>query len=93
MTLGCDANIMRAMKSDPLTTALRSVAETKHLVEALIFSSESFDYPKAKKTLRLLEKKVRDLGRLQSEMETLAHLRQPNIQVVNFRAVPQRAAQ
>jgi hypothetical protein len=78
------------MKSDPLTTALRSVAETKHLVEALIFSSESFDYPKAKKTLTLLERKVKELGRLQSEMEAFAHARQPNIQVVNFRPGPEK---
>lgn len=81
------------MKSDPLTTALRSVAETKHLVEALIFSSESFDYPKAKKTLELLQRKVKELGRVQAEMESLAQMRQPNIQVVNFRAAPHRAAQ
>lgn len=81
------------MKSDPLTTALRSVAETKHLVEALIFSSESFDYPKAKKTLNLLERKVKELGRLQAEMESLAHMREPNIQVVNFRAAAQQAVQ
>ncbi len=80
------------MRSDPLTTALRSVAETKHLVEALIFSSESFDYRKAKKTLNLLERKVKDLGRLQSQMEAFAHARQPNIKVVNFRAAPERNA-
>jgi hypothetical protein len=81
------------MKNDPLTSALRSVAETKHLVEALIFSSESFDYRKAKKTVSLLQRKVKELGRLQNEMEALAHMRQPNIQVVNFRAAPQQAAQ
>ena len=81
------------MKSDPLTTALRSVAETKHLVEALIFSSESFDYSKAKKTLARLDRKVKELSRLQSEMESLVQMRQPNIQVVNFRAAPQQAAQ
>ena len=81
------------MKSDPLTAALRSVAETKHLVEALILSSESFDYPRAKKTVRLLERKVKELGRLQAEMEAFAHAREPNIQVVNFRASAQCAAQ
>lgn len=81
------------MKSDPLTTALRSVAETKHLVEALIFSSESFDYPKAKKTLSMLDRKVKELARLQAEMESLSQMREPNIQVINFRAAPQQAAQ
>ena len=81
------------MKNDPLTTALRSVAETKHLVEALIFSSESFDYPQAKKTLSMLERKLKELAKAQAEMESLAQMRQPNIQVVNFRAAPQQAAQ
>lgn len=80
------------MKSDPLTTALRSVAETKHLVEALIFSSESFDYKRAKKTMNLLQRKVKELGVLQAEMEALARARQPNIQVVNFRASANQAA-
>ena len=81
------------MKSDPLTAALKSVAETKHLLEALIYSSESFDYRKAKKTIKLLDQKIKELGRMQSEMETFAHARHPNIQVVNFRATPQQAAQ
>jgi len=81
------------MKSDPLTTALRSVAETKHLLEALLVSSETFDYAKAKKTLGLLNRKVKELDRLQAEMEALAHMRQPNVQVVNFRAAPQQVAQ
>jgi t-SNARE complex subunit (syntaxin) len=81
------------MKSDPLTTALRSVAETKHLLEALLISSETFEYAKAKKTLTLLHRKMKELGRLQAEMETLVHNREPNIQVVNFRAAPQQVAQ
>ena len=81
------------MKPDPLTAALRNVAETKHLLEALLLSSESFDYPRAKNTVRLLERKVKELGRLQAQMEAFAQARQPNIQVVNFRAAPQQAAQ
>jgi hypothetical protein len=81
------------MKNDPLTTALRSVAETKHLVEALIHSSESFDYRKAKKTISLLDRKVKELGKLQAAMESLSQMREPNIQVVNFRSPPQQAAQ
>jgi hypothetical protein len=81
------------MKSDPLTAALRSVAETKHLLEALLHSSESFDYLQAKKTMKILEKKIKELGRLQAEMELFAQNREPNVQIVNFRADPQRAAQ
>jgi len=80
------------MKSDPLTTALRSVAETKHLLEALLHSSESFDYARAKKTMNLLERKVKELGRLQSEMEAFAHAREPNVRVVNFRSAPEPSA-
>jgi hypothetical protein len=80
------------MKSDPLTTALRSVAEAKHLVEALILSSESFDYPKAKKTVARLQRKIKELGRLQSEMQAFVHAREPNIQVVDFRSAPEKSA-
>ena len=80
------------MKSDPLTTALRSVAETKHLVEALIFSSERLDCSMAKKTVERLHRKLKELGRLQAEMEAFAQARHPNIRVVNFRPTPDRAA-
>jgi hypothetical protein len=69
------------------------VAETKHLVEALIHSSELFDHAKAKKTVLLLGRKVKRLGKLQAEMEAMARNRQPNVQVVNFRAPLQQAAQ
>ncbi len=81
------------MKSDPLTAALRSVAETKHLLEALISSSEAFDYQQAKKTLAILQHKVKELACLQAEMEAFAQTREPNIQVVNFRSTPHQAAQ
>lgn len=80
------------MKSDPLTTALRSVAETKHLVEALIFSSEGFDFSMARKALSRLHRKVKELSRLQAEMEAFAQARHPNIRVVNFRPTSARAA-
>ncbi len=80
------------MKSDPLTVALRSVAETKHLLEALLISSETFEYNKAKKTISLLHKKMKELGRLQAEMEAQVQVREPNVRVVNFRATPKEAA-
>lgn len=76
------------MKSDPLTTALRNVAETKYLLESLLYSSESFDYTRAKKAIGLLDRKIKVLGRLQNEMETLVQIRQPEIRVINFRAAP-----
>ena len=39
------------MNADPLSTALAEIAETKHLLERLIISSESFDYLEAKSAL------------------------------------------
>lgn len=80
------------MKSDPLTVALRSVAETKHLLEALLISSETFECKKAKKTLSLLHQKMKEMGRLQAEMEALVQVREPNVRVVNFRAPTKEAA-
>ena len=55
------------MNSDPLELALREVTDTKRLLEALITSSESFDYRRAKATLQELNVKVRTLSRMQAE--------------------------
>lgn len=79
------------MKSDPLTVALRSVSETKHLLEALLIASETFEYKKAEKTLALLHKKMKELGRLQAEMEARVQVREPNIRMVNFRPATKEA--
>jgi hypothetical protein len=54
--------------SDPLDVALREVTDTKRLLEALITSSESFDYVRAKRTLQELTLKVKVLGRLQADL-------------------------
>jgi hypothetical protein len=59
-----------AMHTDPVALALRHVSETKHLLDALITSSESFDYPKAKLALKALEKKSRELAKAQAELQT-----------------------
>lgn len=56
------------MIADPVDVALREVAETKHLLEALITASESFDYARAKATLEELRTKVRALGKLQARL-------------------------
>ena len=55
------------MNSDPLELALREVTDTKRLLEALITSSETFDYGRAKATLQELNVKVRTLSRMQTE--------------------------
>jgi len=76
------------MKTDPLDTALREIAETKNLLECLITSSESFDYPKAKIALKQLNRKVQQLGKLRAQFEGLQKARHPNIHVLDFNAPP-----
>ena len=79
------------MKSDPLSTALRHISETRGLLEQLIISSERFDYPKAKVALRQLEKKVKELSKTQARLEKMRSAGDvspetaPNIKVVDFR--------
>jgi hypothetical protein len=57
------------MNRNPVDIALLHVSETKHLLDALITSSESFDYRKAKSALKALEKKARELEKLQTELQ------------------------
>src|SRR5262249_36601780 len=56
------------MNADPVDVALREIAATKRLLELLITSSESFDYPRAKATLVELKSKVRVLGKLKARL-------------------------
>lgn len=56
------------MNSDPLEIALREITDAKRLLEALIRSSESFDYFQAKATLEELRVKVRVLARTQADL-------------------------
>jgi hypothetical protein len=75
------------MKSDPIDVARRNIVETKQLLETLILSSESFDYVKAKLALKQLQKKVRDLAKLEARWSTPATAengRPPNVCVVDF---------
>ena len=71
---------------DPLSTALKEIIETKELLESLLLSSESFDYLKAKASLKELQHKVRDLAKLRAKFEALQKSSQPNIYVVDFKA-------
>ena len=57
------------MNCDPLDLALQHVSETKHLLDALLTSSEGFDYQKAKLALQALRRKSRELTRLQAELK------------------------
>jgi hypothetical protein len=71
------------VNTDSLDLALRHVTETKQLLEKLVISSESFDYPQAKLALEQLRKKSRELAKLKTELELRRNL-QPNIRVVDF---------
>jgi hypothetical protein len=71
---------------DPLSTALKQITETRDLVERLIISSESFDYPQAKLVLERLQKQVRELAKLQAKYQQLDQMRDPNICLLDFRA-------
>ena len=54
--------------NDPLDLALRHICETRQMVESLITSSESFNYPQAKLVLNALEKKSRELGKVARQL-------------------------
>ena len=73
------------MKSDPLALALRNVIETKALLEALIVSSESFDYPQAKAALKKLQRKVTDLRKLQAQLQSQVTPMPANVCSVDFK--------
>jgi hypothetical protein len=51
--------------AEPLDLAIRTLAETRKLLQLLITSSESFDYPKAKIALSMLSEKIKALEDVQ----------------------------
>jgi hypothetical protein len=80
------------MTPDPLSTALHEITQTKQLLELLITSSESFDYPRAKLALKELNRKVRQLGKLQHQLRSQRFpAPDPKIHVLDF-AKPSAAA-
>lgn len=72
------------MNPDPLSIALREVADCKRLLETLIVSSESFDYRGAKMTLKQLNRKIRELSKLQTRFEQEVKATQPKIHFLDF---------
>lgn len=80
------------MNVDSLDVALRNVSETKALLETLIHSSESFDYPNAKQALKALQRKTRELGRLQGVLEQ-SRPAWSNIAVLDFSGGTNRPAE
>jgi len=78
------------MNPDPLSIALQEITETRRLLETLIISSESFDYPKAKVTLQQLTRKVRDLRKREAELQAQIPV-DPKIRVLDFSKAETRA--
>ena len=72
------------MNPDPLSVALREVTDCKRLLETLITSSETFDYPKAKVALKQINRKVRELGKLQTQWQERLKRSRPTIHVLDF---------
>jgi hypothetical protein len=86
LTTNIERETIRSM-SNPLEVALSEISETKQLLQTLIISSESFDYPKAKKALAELDRKVRHLGKVQAKLvaDAQSDARQPKIRALDFR--------
>ncbi len=78
------------MNPDPLSIALQEITETRRLLETLITSSETFDYPKAKVTLQQLTRKVRDLHKREAELQAQIPV-DPKIRVLDFSKAETRA--
>jgi len=57
------------MNTEPLSVAVRAIAETRQLLESLLISSESFRYKEARVALVSLNRKARELAKLQSRLE------------------------
>ncbi len=72
--------------SSQVDLAFKHVSETKQLLESLIVSSESFDYPRAKIALKSLQRKTRELAKLQAELSQKKLPSHPNVTFVSFRA-------
>ncbi len=79
---------MDAEAINPLDSALKSVKETRLLLEKLIVSSESFDYPTAKAALGDLQKKAKNLARLQAKFERLKTSQEPRLKIVRLPTDP-----
>jgi len=73
------------MNIGPLGIALREIGEAKNLLENLIFSSQSFDYIQASTALKKLDRKVRELGKLQTKYQHAQKMTVPNLCVVDFK--------
>ena len=69
--------------NQPLAIALKEITETRRLLALLIKSSEGFDYPTAKLALCELDKKMRRLARVETELTAMTST-PPNVQKISF---------
>ena len=79
------------MTSDPLSAALKEISEARHLLESLLTASENFEYHRAKSVLKKLNRKVRDLARLQAKHQRTQKSRVPDLYVLNFEPAAPRS--
>ena len=76
----------------PIPLALRALSEARQILEEVVTSSESFNYPKAKSGLQELQRMIRILGREEARLRaspkqiipTLPTLRGDGAKVVPF---------
>ena len=52
----------------PTQLALRTISEARRILEEVVTSSESFNYPKAKQGLKELQRVIRELGREEARL-------------------------
>lgn len=54
--------------TDPTRQALSKITKARQILDEVVTSSESFDYPKAKKGLKELQKMIRELSREEARL-------------------------
>ncbi len=59
-----------APDAETIQMALRSISETRRILEEVVTSSESFDYIRARQGLKQLQKMIRQLGREETRLRT-----------------------
>lgn len=65
--------------------SLRHLAESRAMLEKVVVSSEEFNYREAKLALVALEKKIRELGRIQKQLQKQLRVSQ-NVHWVDFQS-------
>ena len=73
--------------------ALRTISEARRILEEVVTSSESFDYPKAKAGLKELQRMIRELGREEARLRVglphkLSTLQSDRAKVLPFPGTP-----